>query len=212
MVLTVDEYETIRLIDKENFSQEECSAYMNVARTTVQLIYAEARKKIAEAIVDGSTLVIRGGDFHLCEEESSVCCRGQRMHRCYRQEKRKKEESGMKIAIPLDENKKDVCVSFARAPYFMVCDGNEDAVEIIENPAAEAEGGAGLKAAQFVLDSGADTVITVRCGENAGNVFKAAEIKVYKSQVEDARENVKLLKEEKLSELTKFHAGFHGIQ
>ena len=134
------------------------------------------------------------------------------MHRCYRQEKRKKEESGMKIAIPLDENKKDVCVSFARAPYFMVCDGNEGAVEIIENPAAEAEGGAGLKAAQFVLDSGADTVITVRCGENAGNVFKAAEVKVYKSQVEDARENVKLLKEEKLSELTKFHAGFHGIQ
>ena len=52
----------------------------------------------------------------------------------------------------------------------------------------------------------------VRGSENAGNVFKAAEIKVYKSQVEDARENVKLLKEEKLSELTKFHAGFHGIQ
>ena len=31
---------------------------------------------------------------------------GREMHRCYRQEKRKKEESGMKIAIPLDENKK----------------------------------------------------------------------------------------------------------
>ena len=53
---------------------------------------------------------------------------------------------------------------------------------------------------------------SVRCGENAGNVFKAAEMKIYKSQVEDARENIELLKEEKLSELTKFHAGFHGIQ
>ena len=126
--------------------------------------------------------------------------------------RKKKEESGLKIAIPLDENKKDVCVSFARAPYFMVCDVKADTVEILDNPAAEAEGGAGLKAAQFVLDSGADTIITVRCGENAGNVFKAAEIKIYKSQVEDARENIELLKEEKLSELTKFHAGFHGIQ
>ena len=38
------------------------------------------------------------------------------------------------------------------------------------------------------------------------------QIPLNKSQVEDARENVKLLKEEKLSELTKFHAGFHGIQ
>lgn len=75
VIMTVDEYETIRLIDKEGFSQEECSKYMNVARTTIQNVYNSARKKLAEALVNGLELYISGGDYTICSKRGlqSLC-------------------------------------------------------------------------------------------------------------------------------------------
>lgn len=82
VVLTVDEYEAVRLIDREGFSQEECGSYMRVARTTVQQIYTEARKKIALALVDGLPLRIEGGSYRLCDGKEAFCgCGGCRKHR-----------------------------------------------------------------------------------------------------------------------------------
>ena len=112
----------------------------------------------------------------------------------------------MKIIIPVDEASVEsgVCVSFGRAPYFMLCEGGK--AEFLPNP------GAGLKAAQAVADSGAEALITVRCGENAAQVLKAADIRIYKSKDGTALANAAALEAGELGELTHFHAGFHGIQ
>lgn len=82
IILNVDEYETLRLIDREGFSQEECGEYMNVARATVQLIYTAARKKIADALVEGRPIQIKGGDYKLCDGTGKHCaCAGCKRHR-----------------------------------------------------------------------------------------------------------------------------------
>lgn len=78
--MTVDEYETIRLIDLDGMTQEDCSKQMNVARTTVQGIYNEARKKLAQALVFGSELQIEGGEYRICEGDAKTCT----MTRCPR--------------------------------------------------------------------------------------------------------------------------------
>ena len=76
IVMTVDEYETIRLIDLEGFTQEECASRMNIARTTVQGIYVDARKKLAESLVNGKVLWIEGGEYRLCDGSGINCGRG----------------------------------------------------------------------------------------------------------------------------------------
>ncbi len=66
IVMTVDEYEALRLIDYEDLMQEEAAKKLNVARTTTQAIYATARKKVTTALVEGKDIIIEGGEIELC--------------------------------------------------------------------------------------------------------------------------------------------------
>lgn len=73
VVISLDEYEALRLIDFESLDQQHSALRMNVARTTVQLIYESARKKVACALVEGKNLSIRGGQYKLCAENKGGC-------------------------------------------------------------------------------------------------------------------------------------------
>lgn len=73
IAMTVEEYETIRLIDYLGKTQEECGISMGIGRGTVQMLYAEARKKLARFLVEGCRLEIGGGDFILEGAGRSTC-------------------------------------------------------------------------------------------------------------------------------------------
>jgi len=64
MVLSLDEFEAIRLLDYENLNQEEAAVQMQVSRPTLTRIYEKARVKYATALVEGCILYIEGGEVH----------------------------------------------------------------------------------------------------------------------------------------------------
>lgn len=73
VVITIDEYEVIRLIDLEGLNQEECAERMEVARSTIQRMYEEVKRKLADSIVNGKAFKIEGGDYKLCEFDRGDC-------------------------------------------------------------------------------------------------------------------------------------------
>ena len=84
IILSIDEYEVIRLIDLEGLNQEACAERMEVARSTIQRMYEEAKRKVADSIVNGKRLKIEGGDYFLCDNDPEECrprCVRRRSHK-----------------------------------------------------------------------------------------------------------------------------------
>ncbi|MEN3006025.1 NifB/NifX family molybdenum-iron cluster-binding protein [Dehalobacterium formicoaceticum] len=118
----------------------------------------------------------------------------------------------MKVIVPVESKSLDapVCPSFGRTPLFVLFDTESGNHEFIDNSAASSQGGAGIKAAQMLVDSGAEALITYRCGENAAEVLNAANIKMFKAQDGSIAVNIAKYKDGKLSLLTEIHPGFHN--
>lgn len=118
----------------------------------------------------------------------------------------------MKIAIPVDDvsMETNICISFGRTPYFLIYDTESKDAVFLNNDAATSQGGAGIKAAQLVVDSNTEALLTPRCGENAAEVLNGANIKIYQTQGNLLKDNIQAFENGKLPLLNEIHPGFHN--
>jgi predicted DNA-binding protein (UPF0251 family) len=79
VTMTVDEFEAIRLADLEGLYQEDAARRMGVSRPTFGRIVDSAHKKVAEALVNGKALEIKGGEIEMVNQREFLCrdCRHQ---------------------------------------------------------------------------------------------------------------------------------------
>ena len=74
VVLSVDEFEAIRLADLEGLYQELAAEKMSVSRQTFGRIIESAHQKVAEALVRGMALKIEGGAIEIAATKTLSCC------------------------------------------------------------------------------------------------------------------------------------------
>ena len=72
VVMTLDEFEAMRLADLDGLYQEQAADQMRVSRPTFGRVIDSAHRKLADALVHGKALRIEGGPVELIRRR---CCR-----------------------------------------------------------------------------------------------------------------------------------------
>ena len=188
IVLSVDEYETLRLIDCEGLSQEECGACMAVGRTTVQQIYAQARKKLADMLVEGRPLRIAGGDYVLCDGAPGV----RQCEHCFREAFRTitpKGDHSMRIAVTYENGA--IFQHFGHTEQFKLYDVQEG--KVLSSQVVDTNGSGHGTLAGVLSALGVDTLICGGIGGGARAALEASGIKLYGGVSGQADEAVQAL-------------------
>ena len=118
----------------------------------------------------------------------------------------------MKIAVTANGTDLDAPTSpiFGRCSTYVLVDTETMQYEAIANPAVASGGGAGIQAAQFVVERGAQAVVTGNVGPNAFGVFQAAGTPVYLNKGGTVRQAVQAYREGQLSPATDATVAAHA--
>jgi predicted DNA-binding protein (UPF0251 family)/predicted Fe-Mo cluster-binding NifX family protein len=164
--LSVEGYEALRLADYEGLKHEEAAVLMKVSRQTFGRILSEARRTVAKAVVNGWALHIQGGDYAVKSRETSPTSQEAIMD---------------KIAITSEGPTLDDALDprFGRAAGFIVVDPQSLEFNYVDNGAGQAAAqGAGIQAAETIVQAGAKALLTGYVGPKAFMALQAAGIKV----------------------------------
>ena len=174
--LTLDEYETLRLIDAEGLNQEACAGRMNVARTTVTAIYESARHKIATALVRGKRLQIAGGrcEFKPVPPPENLMMKGSQT---------------MRIATPYEQG--EIFQHFGHTEQFKLYDVENGT--IIREQIVDTNGSGHGALAGFLRAAQVDVLICGGIGGGAQMALAEAGIQLYAGVTGSADDAVKAL-------------------
>ena len=164
ITLSLDEFETIRLLDHEGLNQEECAVRMGVARTTVTAMYESARKKIIGAIVEGKRLCIAGGNIEIDRERNVLSV-----------DIKSKGEKTMRVAVTYDNG--NVFGHFGRTEQFKVYDIEDGKIVSSKILDTNGEGCGALAGILNIAD--VDALICGGIGGGAQMALEEAGIKLY---------------------------------
>lgn len=171
IVLSVDEYEVLRLVDYEKQSHEQCAAVMDISRTTVTEIYEKARYKIAECLVQGKQLCISGGNYKICPGQKSCFGRPCRKEKILSE----KGEHSMRIAVTYENG--EIFQHFGHTEQFRVYDIADGKITSAQVVGSDGLGHGAL--ADFLKNNGIDVLICGGIGGGAQTALANAGIRLY---------------------------------
>jgi predicted DNA-binding protein (UPF0251 family)/predicted Fe-Mo cluster-binding NifX family protein len=171
ILLSIEEYEALRLIDYAGNSQQAAADRMNVSRATIQALYAKARRKLARFLVEGTRLHIQGGNYELCQQQTACG-----------NIKKEKGESNMKIAVTYENG--EVFQHFGHTEQFKVYEVENG--KIISSEIVDTNGQGHGALAGFLFNGNISVLICGGIGGGARNALAEAGIELYPGASGDA--------------------------